>query len=89
MNIQLLIRSPVYAVPTRILDSSISQLSILASALVEEMGSAAPSAQGASPEARACREILLTVSVLIPKLQAAKHLLPGESVGRCSACQDE
>ena len=78
------------SVPTRILDSSISQLRTLASVLVEEMGSAAPSAHGASPEARACREILLTVSVLIPKLQAAKHLLPGASgSGQCSACADE
>jgi hypothetical protein len=30
----------------------------------------------ASPEARACKEILLSISVLLPKVQAAKHVLP-------------
>jgi hypothetical protein len=44
----------------------------------------------ATPEARACKEILLTISVLIPKLQAARYVVADESapIGRCIDCED-
>jgi hypothetical protein len=82
-------RERFMALAPTILDSSIAHLRILASALAEEM-SLEQRHGGAAPEARACREILLTVSVLIPKLQAARHLLPSVDVsGCCSACEEE
>jgi hypothetical protein len=51
-------------------------------------------------QARACREILLSISVLLPKLQAAKHVLPagleedlgegpmGEAHAHCEGCEE-
>ena len=70
-----------------ILDSSIAHLTTLASALAEEMASATDEQEAL--EARACKEILLSVSVLIPKLQAARHLIPLEdTLRRCTHCED-
>jgi hypothetical protein len=44
----------------------------------------------ATPEARACKEILMTISVLIPKLQAARYVVIDETVrqGRCVECDE-
>ena len=43
-----------------------------------------------TPEARACKEILLTISVLIPKLQAAKYVVADDSarLSRCLGCEE-
>jgi hypothetical protein len=71
-----------------ILDNSIAHLRTLASALAEQMGSAADTE--AADEARACKELLLSVSVLLPKLQAARYLLPvhGTRGEHCPECED-
>jgi hypothetical protein len=61
--------------PRVLLDTSIAQLQTLASFLAEEMGEHRQRAVVATPEARACKEILLTISVLIPKLQAARYVV--------------
>ena len=76
------------ALAPSILDHSIAQLRTLACALAEEMGTATDS--DFADNARACRELLLSVSVLLPKLQAARYMFPvfGESGGRCSGCED-
>jgi hypothetical protein len=61
--------------PHDLLDVSIAQLNTLASFLTEEMGVARDRAEVATLELRACQEILLTLSVLIPKLQATRYAL--------------
>ncbi|HUI62558.1 MAG TPA: hypothetical protein VLX90_20185 [Steroidobacteraceae bacterium] len=75
--------------PRLLLDTSIAQLQTLASFLAEEMGQYRERS-GSSPEARACKEILLTISVLIPKLRAARYVV-AEDDGRpmrCLTCED-
>jgi len=69
------------------LESSITQLMKLASALAEEMATAASSHDLA--EARTCKELLLSLNVLLPKLQAARYMLLTTDAGvRCSDCED-
>jgi len=74
--------------PDVLLDTSIAQLRTLASFLAEEMGELREKAEPANLEARACKEILLTISVLIPKLQAARYVVAEDSAvfGRCASC---
>jgi hypothetical protein len=76
--------------PRVLLDTSIAQLKTLAAFLAEEMGEYRQMAVVATPEARACKEILLTISVLIPKLQAARYVVADDSVrvGRCVDCEE-
>jgi hypothetical protein len=76
--------------PRLLLDTSIAQLQTLASFLAEEMGEYRQKTVVATPEARACKEILMTISVLIPKLQAARYVVADESVrsGRCVECEE-
>ena len=44
----------------------------------------------ATPEALECKEILMTISVLIPKLQAARYVVIDDNarLGRCVECED-
>lgn len=74
--------------PSVLLDTSIAQLRTLASFLAEEMGEYRNQAEAANLEARACKEILLTISILIPKLQAARYVVTDDDVvGRfCGGC---
>jgi hypothetical protein len=76
--------------PRLLLDTSIAQLQTLASFLAEEMGEYCQRSVVATPEARACKEILLTISVLIPKLQAARYVVADANVrlGSCVECED-
>jgi hypothetical protein len=76
--------------PRLLLDTSIAQLQTLASFLAEEMGEFRQKTVVATPEARACKEILMTISVLLPKLQAARYVVADETVrvGRCVECED-
>jgi len=76
--------------PQLLLDTSIAQLQTLAAFLAEEMGEYRQKTVVASREARACKEILLTISVLIPKLQAARYVVADEDVrlGRCVDCEE-
>lgn len=78
--------------PRVLLDTSIAQLRTLAAFLAEEMGEyqRAERSESANLEARACKEILLTISVLIPKLQAARYVVTddGTPTGRCASCDD-
>jgi len=84
--------------PRVLLDTSIAQLRTLAAFLAEEMGeyrlahgSSGQQSEATNLEARACKEILLTISVLIPKLQAARYVVAdegaaGATVARCVSC---
>jgi hypothetical protein len=76
--------------PRLLLDTSIAQLQTLASFLAEEMGEYRQKTVATTPEARACKEILMTISVLIPKLQAARYVVTDENVrlGRCVECEE-
>jgi len=57
-----------------IINQSIHQLHSLAGALAEEVGSASPAQLPLTPTRRSCKEVLLTLSVLLPKLEAAKRI---------------
>ena len=81
--------------PRVLLDTSIAQLRTLAAFLAEEMGeyrlahgSSGHQSEVANLEARACKEILLTISVLIPKLQAARYVVTDDNVAvrSCAGC---
>jgi len=76
--------------PRLLLDTSIAQLQTLASFLAEEMGEFRQKSVIATPEARACKEILMTISVLIPKLQAARYVVIDENarLGQCVECEE-
>ena len=90
--------------PGLLLETSIAQLRTLASFLTEEMDQYRHETAMSTPEARACKEILLTISVLIPKLQAARDVVSDstlvgaapsshtyravDSDRRCANCED-
>ena len=76
--------------PRLLLDTSIAQLQTLASFLAEEMGEYRQRSVAVTPEARACKEILMTISVLIPKLQAARYVVAedGPLRGKCPDCEE-
>jgi hypothetical protein len=67
------------AAPHALLERSIGELEILAATLAEEMGSGCDGRRPVTPEARVCNELLLSISVLLPKLQAARYVLPQQS----------
>jgi len=74
-----------------LLDTSIANLHTLAAFLADELGNCGRESSVPSPEARACREALLTISVLIPKLQAARYVVTDAAipVRRCATCDDD
>ena len=76
--------------PGLLLDTSIAQLRTLAAFLAEEMADFRERPEPTSLEARACKEILLTISVLIPKLQAARYVVVDDAAvggnGPCVSC---
>lgn len=75
--------------PHVLIDSSIVQLQRLSATLVDALGELRAESRDATLEARACKEILLSITVLIPKLQAARYVV-GEAgePGHCTSCQD-
>jgi hypothetical protein len=64
--------------PRELLETSIAQLQTLAVFLSEQLAHAGGSqrVQSAALETLACREILVSLSVLIPKLQVARCAEP-------------
>jgi hypothetical protein len=72
-----------------LIDTSIVQLQRLSSYLVDELGELRERSQAGTVEARACKEILLSITVLIPKLQAARYVV-GEAAAnvRCAGCEE-
>jgi hypothetical protein len=73
------------------LERSIGELQTLAANLAEDLGSGCDRAQQATLEARICKELLLSISVLLPKLQAARYVLPSDDAETkwgpaCEAC---
>lgn len=76
--------------PSVLLDTSIANLRTLAAFFADELGNCGRASSVPSPEARACQEALLTISVLIPKLQAARYVVAdgAQAVPRCATCDD-
>jgi hypothetical protein len=67
--------------PGELLDTSIAQLETLVAFLGDQLGDRNYWPEPATAEARACEEILLSLNVLIPKLEAARHMTPaGRSI---------
>jgi hypothetical protein len=77
--------------PHVLLEASIAQLRTLAAFFADELGNSAERSEVPTPEARACKEALLTISVLIPKLQAARCIVSdgGLNARHCSSCNDD
>lgn len=72
-----------------LIDSSIVHLQRLSSSLAAELGELHSQSPTATVEARACKEILLSIAVLLPKLRAARYVVgDSEDLGRCSSCED-
>ena len=59
--------------PQLLIEQSIEQLQVLSSALAEEVQSQ-PRDVALSPAKRVRKEALLTISILLPKLRAARDL---------------
>jgi hypothetical protein len=76
--------------PRVLLDTSIANLRTLAAFFADEFGNCGQASAVPSPEARACQEALLTISVLIPKLQAARYVVADAALpaSRCPSCED-
>jgi hypothetical protein len=77
--------------PRLLLDTSIANLRTLAAFLADELGNCGHTSPVPSAEARACQEALLTISVLIPKLQAARYVVADAALPatRCATCDDD
>ena len=73
------------ATPHVLLERSVGDFQSLASTLAEEIGTACDGRRAVSPEARVCKELLLSISVLLPKLQAARCVWPEPGADRETA----
>ena len=73
---------------SQLLIQSIAQLEVLASLLADEVQKPPQQAAPSAPERRLCKEALLSISVLLPKLQAVRHLqaVPANQLAPC--CPD-
>ena len=72
--------------PRDLLDTSIAQLRTLAAFVGDQVGESGDRSESRSLEVRACKELLLSLSVLILKLQTARRVIPGadRTIGRCA-----
>jgi hypothetical protein len=76
--------------PVQLIDQTIDHLQTLA-AHFEDETSPPSSDPGLSPEARRCKEALMTINVLIPKLRAARLAQPQLNTRQqrmCLHCED-
>lgn len=81
----------MYIDPLQLIDQTIDHLQTLAAHFEDESGTASAVAASLSPEARRCREALLTINVLIPKLRAARLAQPQLNTRQqrmCLSCED-
>ena len=74
--------------PSALLDQTIDTLQTLAAYLEDEVDERTQPATSLSPEARRCKEALLTINVLIPKLRSVQMLqqLPRLAPRICANC---
>ena len=77
--------------PPALLDRSIAQLESLAAFLTQEVQQPWTTAILPLPDRRLCKEALLTISVLLPKLRAVRrvHASPAaRQPPRCAGCEE-
>ena len=74
--------------PRELLDTSIAQLRTLAAFLGDQLGESGDDSDESAGtlEVSACKEVLVSLGALIPKLQAARNVISGES--RCALYDD-
>lgn len=77
--------------PVQLIDQTIDHLQTLAAHFEDETGATLANAAW-SPEARRCKEALMTINVLIPKLRAARlEQMPRFNLRQqrlCLTCED-
>jgi len=73
-----------------LIDTSLAQLQSLSACLVSELSVLHDRTATQSLEARACKELLLCITVLVPKLQAARYVVGAAAPppGRCAQCEE-
>lgn len=74
-----------------VIDQTIKQLRTLSAILVAEIQKPHTTASALATEKRICREALMTVRVLLPKLQEARLVVDDTDptrMQRCAACED-
>jgi hypothetical protein len=77
--------------PQTVIDQSIRQLQTLSTILAAEIQQSPGSDAPLPLEKRICKEALLTVSVLLPKLHQARRVVEAPdplSPPRCSSCEE-
>lgn len=62
--------------PLQLIDETIDHLQTLAAHFEDETSERVTDAKALSPDAKRCKEALLTINVLIPKLRAARIAQP-------------
>ena len=74
-----------------IIDQSIKQLQLLSTILAAQIRESHSTEARLPIEKRICKEVLLTVSVLLPKLQEARRVVDTADPvppPRCTSCED-
>jgi hypothetical protein len=77
--------------PRQLIDETIDHLQTLAAHFEDETTEGLSSATPLSPDAKRCKEALLTINVLIPKLRAARMAHPQlakRQYRMCLGCED-
>jgi len=77
--------------PVQLIDQTIDQLQTLAAHFEDETSERMPNASPLSPDAKRCKEALMTINVLIPKLRAARMARPMLNARQhrmCLNCED-
>lgn len=81
----------MYIDPLQLIDETIDHLQTLAAHFEDETSERLTNAQTLSADAKRCKEALLTINVLIPKLRAARIAQPRLNVRQqrmCLNCED-
>ena len=77
--------------PVQLIDETIDHLQTLAAHFEDETSVGLSAAAALSPEAKRCKEALMTINVLIPKLRAARMAQPQLNTRQqrmCLHCED-
>jgi hypothetical protein len=77
--------------PIQLIDQTIDDLQTLAAHFEDETSEGLTRGSALSPEARRCKEALMTINVLIPKLRAARLAQPQLNTRQqrmCLHCED-
>ena len=81
----------MYIDPLQLIDQTIDQLQTLAAHFEDEANEGLSNRGPINPDARRCKEALMTINVLIPKLRAARLVQPQLNTRQqrmCLHCED-